>query len=88
MEEDGLEDSLSAAIVEVWGSGAQTPEWSGTHFAGLSVGLSDTVSQAAHFMEEQIGIKINGFEGEGRTDRAGAGLHRRFVTGNTVDLGE
>jgi hypothetical protein len=30
MEEDGLEDSLSAAIVEVWGSGAQTPEGGGT----------------------------------------------------------
>jgi hypothetical protein len=88
MEEDGLEDSLSAAIVEVWGSGAQTPEGGGTHFAGLSVGLSDTVGQLAHSMEEQIGVKINGFKGEGGTDRAGAGPHGRFVTGNAVDLGE
>lgn len=88
MEEDGLEDSLSAAIVEVWGSGAQTPERGGTHFAGSSVGLSDTVGQAAHLMEEQIGVERDGFKGEGRTDGAGAGLHRSFVTGNAVDLGE
>jgi hypothetical protein len=88
MEEDGLADSLSAAIVKVWGSGAQTPERGGTHFAGLSVALSDTVGQAAHFMEEQIGVERDGFKGEGRTDGVGAGLHGSFVTGNAVDLGE
>jgi len=88
MEEDRLEDSLSAAIVEVWCSGAQTPERSCPHFTGLGVGLSDSVSHAAHLMEQQIGIKRDGFKCEGRSDGARAGLHGSFVTGDAVDLGE
>ena len=88
MQEDGLEDSFSAPIVEVWGSGAKTPQRGSTHFGRLSVCLSDTVGQAAHLMEEQIGVKIDGFKSEGRTDGAGAGLHGRFVTGNAVDFRE
>jgi len=71
--------------VKVRGSGAQTPEGSRTQFGWLSVGLGNTVIQAAHVMQEQIGEKMDGFKGQGRRDRAGAGLHRRFVAGHAVD---
>lgn len=88
MEQDGLEDSLSAAIVEVWGSGAQAPERGGTHLARLGVGLSDTVGQTAHLMEGQIGVERGtGLKARaGLTELARASLHGSFVTGDAVNL--
>jgi len=88
MEEDGLQDRRGPPIVQVWGSGAQTPEGSGTHFGRLCRGLGNSVTQATHLVEEQIGVKIHGFEGQGSSYRAGPRGHGRFVASHAVDLGK
>src|SRR5262245_24347917 len=85
VREDRVLDRARAPVVQEGGQEPKAPERRGTHLATGRFSLLDAVAQTSHVVDQEIGIRLEGTESQGR-DIARAGPERANVAVRAPDL--